>query len=161
MKWTFLVSLETQLCYLRFFWKLSYQGLFFWGTDMRGCFDENIHVVFFCFFCFFSWKLPGKGSSFVLLEQMTVKNYDVWKGCKYNPTHSEWHLWHWFAFLSCLCFLWYSSSLLPLPQNGIILNNWWFMNSVCKWIELLLLIHVTWTADIRTTNIGIVQKNYF
>lgn len=37
----------------------------------------------------------------------------------------------------------------------------WSMNSVCKYMELLLLIHVNWTVDIPKTKIGIAQKNYF
>ena len=37
----------------------------------------------------------------------------------------------------------------------------WFMNGVCEWIELPLLIHVNWTADILTTEIAIAPKNYF
>ena len=28
MKWTFLLSLETQLCHVMFFWKLSYEWMF-------------------------------------------------------------------------------------------------------------------------------------
>jgi hypothetical protein len=37
----------------------------------------------------------------------------------------------------------------------------WFMNGVCEWIELLLLILVSWTADILKTQIGFAPKNCF
>jgi hypothetical protein len=37
----------------------------------------------------------------------------------------------------------------------------WFMYGVCQWIELPLLIHVNWTADILTTQIGFAPKGLF
>ena len=66
-------------------------------------------------------------------------------------------------------FLWYSSgfslSLGPDWQNLMAssgLNcHCWFVNGDFKWIELLLLIFMSWTADIPTTKIGVAPKNYF
>jgi hypothetical protein len=55
LKWTFLISLETRLCHMMFFWKLSYERIFFWGgeADMWEDVVENSYMVFF-------WKLPRK-----------------------------------------------------------------------------------------------------
>ena len=36
VKWKFLVSLETQLCHVMFFWKLSCERMFCWGRHLRG-----------------------------------------------------------------------------------------------------------------------------
>jgi hypothetical protein len=37
----------------------------------------------------------------------------------------------------------------------------WFMSGVFEWIELPLLIHVNWTADILTAQTGFAPKNCF
>ena len=41
VKWKCLVSLETQLCHVMFFWKLSYERMFCWSRRMRGCFADT------------------------------------------------------------------------------------------------------------------------
>ena len=50
VKWKFLVSLETQLCHVMFFWKSSCERMFCWSRRVRGCFCwsryERRHVMF-------------------------------------------------------------------------------------------------------------------
>ena len=70
---------ETQLCYVIFFWKLSCEKIFA-KADTRGCFSENRHVVFFR-------KLPGKRACDVFPGVRLERTCDVWKK-KYGPTDS-------------------------------------------------------------------------
>jgi hypothetical protein len=44
LKWEFLVLLETQLCHVMFFWKLSYEMMFCRSRHERGCFAKNGHI---------------------------------------------------------------------------------------------------------------------
>lgn len=37
----------------------------------------------------------------------------------------------------------------------------WLMAGICEWIELMLLVHVNWTAANLKMKIGISLKNYF
>ena len=59
-----------------------WEDIFCWSRHAGGYFAENRHMVFF-------WKLPGKRACDVLLE-WTLERTHVWKGFKYNPTHSSW-----------------------------------------------------------------------
>ena len=66
LKREFLVSLETQLCHMMFFWKLSYERMFCWeqtrGVSLQAAWWKGM------------WCLAG------------VHTWeDVWKECKYNP----------------------------------------------------------------------------
>ena len=68
-------------------------------------------------------------------------------------------------------FSWYSNHFLSLWwtwedwQSFLVSSGanccCWFVNGVCKWIEILLLICVNWTAVILTTQIGFPPKNNF
>jgi len=40
LKWKFLVPLETQLCHVMFFWKLSCERMVCYNRHLRGCFAE-------------------------------------------------------------------------------------------------------------------------
>ena len=64
LKWKFQVSLETQLCHVMFFWKLSYERMFCWSRHVRG---EDV------------WLRP-----------MLERTCDVWKEYKYTWIDSEW-----------------------------------------------------------------------
>lgn len=118
MKWTFLVSLETHLCHVTFFWKLYYERMFCWSRHMSGYFAESRHVVFL-------WKLPGKRACDILLEFILEWIHEVWKGYKYNPTDSGWIV----ETLVCLTSL--CGSLL-----GFAVTDW-----QCCGIESLCLLH--------------------
>ena len=41
VKWKFVISLETQLCDVMFFWKLSSERMFCWSRHVRGRFAEK------------------------------------------------------------------------------------------------------------------------
>jgi len=94
-------------------------------------------------------------------------------------------LWHWFTFpssLTIVChdfverkaqenFLWRHCGGFSLPpwtqanwKSSAISSGlncpWWFVNGVCKWIDLPLQIHVNWT-DILMMKIEIAPENYF
>jgi hypothetical protein len=50
LKWKFLVSLETQLCHVMFFWNLSYEKMYWLRTDIwffSGSILEKGHVMFY------------------------------------------------------------------------------------------------------------------
>ena len=53
------------------------------------------------------------------------------------------------------------ADLKSLSLSSVLNCHCWSVNGVSEWIELLLLIHVNWTAAILTMKIGIVSKNYF
>ena len=102
------------------------------------------------------------------------RSHDVWKGHGYNPTDNGWHPDHYlFDFNkemhqrtcgSVLAASWCFCGFVLVYRNLVssVLNSiCWFMNGVCMWDKLLLLICVNWIADILTIQIGFIPKNYF
>lgn len=177
MKWKFLDSLDPQLCRVMVFWKLSYEMVFCWSRRVGRGFVENIHVEFF-------WKLPGKRACDVLLERRLERTCDVWKVYKYNPVDSG-------LFLPLIAGLHWSLLTLVFADDSLALVHFAFfiethqrpsrdilaasclsvssgsncyyrsVNSIFKWIVLLLLIRVNWIANILTMKSGITPENYF
>ena len=182
-----MVSLETRLHHVIFFWKLSYERMF--------CWEQACSV--------FLEAAREKGN--VWVAWTLERTCDAWKGCKYNltgsgrysglssPCHSACFHWalltlvftdnavalvhpdffadHHLLWLHREKFSWYSGGFLLLVwtrANGQSLwissglnCHCWFVIGVSDCMELPLLLPVNWSTDIQTTKMGTAPKNHF
>lgn len=121
MKWNFLVSLETQLCHVIFFWKPLWEDFFLFAeADMW----KNV-LLRIDMWCFSRSSLETHTIVCVVLLEWTLeKTHDVWEGYKQTVDDT---VWYWFS--------------LPLPRTRA---DWqsldvfsglacccWFMSGVC------------------------------
>ena len=148
LKWKFLVSLETQLCYMMYFLKWSCERMFCWSRYMRG------HVMF----CW-SIHLRGHimfGKSISRIWQ-TVKGYSyIATPCKASLVFTDFTH-HAALGSSSLIFACCDFIKRNTPKNFSQYSSyfWWSFKVSARLSRSLLL---DWTADILIMKIGIAPK---
>jgi len=136
-------------------------------------FVENRHVMFF-------WKLPGKRACDILLNRHSRRHVMFGKGIKCSPTDSgigspcllrwslfvmtSWRETHWRTSQDIPAASFHFYGLRLIGRDGLSVSSglngcYWFVNGVCKWIELLTCVN--WTADILTMRTEITPKEHF
>ena len=123
-------------------------------TDSGQCCVVLVHLATLC------WLSLGFAEArlcwwcCVILVHLAIDHSLMWL-CRVKHTKEIVVFWHFLPLLQS----WTNWQSLVVSSGSNC--HCWFVNSVCEWIELLLMIGVNWTADILTMQIGFIPKELF